>query len=325
MHPMRILLISTALLHAAPLLAGIPIDETRAVDADAVIDIDITNGRVTITGWDRNEFRISGELGDAVDSYDLRVVGGGIRFDENTDRRSRWPCWNRNCYGGRGDHSVLDIRVPHDSLVQFEGVNVEVELDDLRANSTVEVVNGSIRAQALGGVVKLETVNGSIDASGLSGRIDLETVNGSIKDVDSSGTRVTYSTINGDIRSNTGSARISAENVNGLIDMELGTLDELELSTVGGRVDVTTGMSTGGHIRISSVSGRVDLTVPADISARFNVSTAVGGRIDNRLSDEEPVRENRFINSSELRLSLNGGDGDIQISTVTGNVTLRGR
>jgi hypothetical protein len=84
-------------------------------------------------------------------------------------------------------------------------------------------------------------------------------------------------------------------------------------------------MNELGQIDISSVGGRIDLTLPASTSARFHVTTAVGGRINNGLSDDAPVRENRYVNSSELNFAINGGNGDVSISTVSGNITLRDR
>jgi DUF4097 and DUF4098 domain-containing protein YvlB len=101
-------------------------------------------------------------------------------------------------------------------------------------------------------------------------------------------------------------------------------VDELEITTVGGSMDVSAGLNDQGEINISSVSGRIELTVPTSTSARFNVSTAVNGRINNELTDDEPERRNQYVNSRELDFTLNGGSGDISVSTVSGNVTLRG-
>ena len=82
-------------------------------------------------------------------------------------------------------------------------------------------------------------------------------------------------------------------------------------------------MNSQAEININSVSGRIELGLPSNTSARFNVQTAAAGRIHNELSDDEPERRNRYVNSRELDFTLNGGDGDVSISTVSGNVTLR--
>ena len=81
-------------------------------------------------------------------------------------------------------------------------------------------------------------------------------------------------------------------------------------------------MLAGGNVELSNVSGYTELLVSPDISARFDLNTAVGGDIDNDLTDHKPVQENRFINSRELQFTLNGGSGTVDISTVSGDILL---
>jgi hypothetical protein len=325
MNLLRLTLLTAALLTASAAQAGEAIDETREVAADALIDIEVTNGIITLTGWDRNQFHIEGELSDAAEGYELREVNGGIRFSEDIDRPDRRGCWGwRGCNNNnRGNLAVLEIQMPRNSVLRFEGVNAEVSASGLTGNTEIEVVNGELTVTDLSGIVKLETVNGSIDATNLDGRVTLETVNGSIDDRGSRGSRISLATTNGSVSSNTRSPRVNAETVNGDIELTLGELDELELSTVGGRLEIAAALNPGALLDISSVGGRVDLTLPADSSARFRIATAVGGRITNQLSDDQPVRKSRYVNSSELNFSINGGDADVHISTVSGNVTLR--
>lgn len=316
--------LSAAIIAAGAAHGGEAIDETRDITGDGLINIEIANGIVRLEGWDRDQFHIAGELSNDAEGYDLREVNGGIRFEEEIDRPSRWGCWGWNgCTDDQNNLSILDIQVPRNSVLNIEGINVEIDLSGLRGNTEVEIINGEITLAGLSGIIKVETVNGSIEADDLDGRITLETVNGSIDDRNSAGDRIMLSTTNGSITSNTRATRVSAETVNGDIELELGSIDELELSSVAGRLEVATAMNERAQINISSVGGRVELSLPGDTSARFRLNTAVGGRIDNQLSDDEPVRENRYVNSSELNFAHNGGDGDVRISTVTGGIRLR--
>jgi hypothetical protein len=318
-------ILGAVLLQSTRAIAGDLIDETRDVDADAIIDIELVNGTVTLKGWDENRFHIAGELSDAADGYELREVGGGIRFEEDIDRRSFNNCW---AFGSRcddGDWADLDIELPHGSVLRFAGINVEVTVDNLNGSTDIEVVNGDVYATGLSGTVKLETVNGDIDANDLAGRVNLETVNGSIDDRNSRGPRLSLNTTNGDIDSTTSSESVSAETVNGDIELTTGPVDELDIATVGGTLEADVALKEQGEISINSVNGRIELTLPNETSARFNVSTAANGRINNDLTDDEPERRNRYVNSKELDFSLNGGSGDVSISTVSGNVTLSGK
>lgn len=328
MHALRTAL-TAALLHAVGALAE-PIDETRDVDADAMIDIEVMNAIVTITGWDENRFHVVGDISDRADGYELREVGGGIHFREDMDRNGRWNgCgwgWGRSndddCNGSR---TVIEIKVPRNSRLSLEGVNAQVTAEGLYGSTDIETVNGEVVITDLRGSVNVETTNGDIDARELNGRVTLETVNGTIDDDGSEGPRIALATTNGDINSNTASPRITVESTNGDIELEAVTLDQLEASTVNGRLEVDATMNEQAQIDISSVGGRIELTLPTTTSARFDVSTSVGGRITNQLTDDEPERKSRYVNSSELDFTLNDGSGDVDISTVHGNITLRSR
>lgn len=317
--------LTALLLQSASALAGDLIDETRNVNADAVIDIEIMNGVVTLTGWDENRFHIAGELSDAAEGYDLREVAGGIRFEEELDRRSFNNCWAWGNRCNENSWADLDVQLPRNGTLRFNGTNIEVTVNGLYGSTDIEVVNGDIIATDLRGTVKLETVNGDIETNDLNGRITLETVNGSIDDEGSQGSRLSLTTINGDIEANTTSLRISADTTNGDIELDADALDELDVSTVGGRLEASAILNPKGEININSVSGRIELALPANTAARFNVQTATNGRIENDLSVHEAERRNRYVNSRELDFTLGDGSGEVSVSTVSGNVFLRQR
>lgn len=323
MNKLRLAIATTLLLQCAHAAGGEPIDESRDVAPDAIIDVEVLFGDVTLKAWDEHRFHITGELSDAAEGYTLREINGGIRFEEELDRRSYNNCW---AFGNRcddGQRAKLEIRLPRNSVLRFEGTNIEVTVDGVHGATDIEVVNGDVIASDLRGTIDIETVNGAVDARGLEGRISLETVNGDIDDSGSAGSRLSLNTTNGDIDTTTRSLRVSADTTNGDIDIDAGPLDELRVSTVGGDLEASATMNPQAEININSVSGRIELGLPPTTSARVNVQTAAAGRIDNELSDDEPERRNRYVNSRELDFMLNGGDGDVSISTVSGDVTLR--
>lgn len=317
---------------AGTALAGTPIDERRPMDSNGLVTLDLTNATVRITATDSNEFHISGELGDDVDEYELRDSNGSIHFEEdirrgNNDWNWNWDCWRRDNDDCDRDFdqrfSDLDIAIPPGSVLRLDGINGDVSVTGLTNSTNISIVNGDLTLDSLGGTIKAETVNGSLDTERLQGRVSLETVNGEITDRDSIVDRIDYSTVNGDLFTNVRSPQVDAETVNGDMELELGNVEQLDLSTVGGRIEVDTSLADNADIEISSVHGRINLTVPASTSARFIVNTEVNGRINNQLTDDEPERENRYVNSSNLNFTLNGGSADVDITTVSGNITLR--
>lgn len=345
MHSYKHTALTAALLALAVTAhAGTPIDERRPMDAAGLVSIDMTNAIVRITGTSGTEFHISGELGDQVDEYELRAENGNISFEEDINKRNnrwdgnwRWDwdwdnrdgrgCWidkdDEDCADVDDRFSRLDIEVPQGSVVRLDGTNGAVTVTGLNNSTNLDVVNASITLNNLSGSVKVETVNGSIDAAGLQGRVSLQTVNGEIDDRDSSPTRVDYSVVNGDITSNVKSEEVAAESVNGDIDLEIASVTNLDVGSVGGRIDIDAALSDEADVEISTVNGRISLTVPESTSARFLLNTQVNGRIRNELTSDEPERENRYVNSSNLNFSMNGGKADVEISAVSGGITLR--
>ena len=78
----RHLMLATAVLAVtgtSPALAGLSVDETRAVNKDATIRIENLAGTITVTGWDRSEVQITGTLDDQAEK--LEITGGGDRLD----------------------------------------------------------------------------------------------------------------------------------------------------------------------------------------------------------------------------------------------------
>lgn len=317
--------------------AGMPIDETRPMSENGVVDIDLTNAIVRIRGTTANEFHIVGELGDQVEEFELEDEDGNVHFEEEWRNRGNrgWDFGGRNNFGvhcwfdsdddecedvGR-NFSRLEIQIPRGAVLRLDGTNGDVMVSNLTNNTTIDVVNASVLLTALEGTIRAETVNGSLDAENLRGRVSLETTNGEINDRDSSPDRITYDVVNGDITSNVVSADVSAEAVNGDIELTLESVRDLHVSSVGGRIEVETALEKNANVEISTVSGRVDLRVPDSTSARFHVTS--NGRINNQLTGDEPEREGRYGPSRNLDFSLNGGEADVEIGTVSGGVTLR--
>ena len=54
--------------------AGKPVDESWDINADAQVSIENIAGEIVIQGWDRNEARLTGELGSSVDELRLASV-----------------------------------------------------------------------------------------------------------------------------------------------------------------------------------------------------------------------------------------------------------
>lgn len=295
------------------LLAGERIDKQLEIPLSGSVMIEVPRGEVVIKAWDKPSFKVSGSLDELAKGYTLKTNGGSTEFI--VEMPKMYKAWDK------GTGANLTIYMPKNNKLSFEGINVDVAVTDLLAGTRVATVNGAIKAAGLSGKVSLETVNGDIEAEKLSGNLQLETVNGNIDDRDSSG-KLRLNIVNGDISSDSKADDVRLESVNGEIDLVLDSLSDLRLSTVNGEIDVKMNkLNDNSNMNIETVSGDVSLYFPDNISARFAVNTFAGGKIINKLSKDQVIKA-KYGPSSELEFTLNDGQADIEIDTVSGRIEL---
>lgn len=112
---------------------------------------------------------------------------------------------------------------------------------------------------------------------------------------------------------------IAISSVNGKIAIT-GLAASLSLETVNGpaRIDVAK-LPPGSDLKLHSVNGALDLALPAQVSARFDIST-VGGRVSSAF----PLASSGFIGRS-YHGTTGTGDSRVQIDTVNGTVEVTQR
>ena len=295
MKPKYISLLALALaLAAAGAHASRPVDETRSVSPDVMIEIENLSGEIAVTGWDRAEVSVTGYIGD--DTEGLSIEGGDdhlsieVEIPERTHRR-------RNDFESR-----LEIRVPTGARLQVEGVSSSIE---------VEGVTGRI---------ELESVSGSIDVTGARGTTEAETVSGSIR-IEGSETPVSAESVSGSVRIRGASGRVEATSVSGTVDVEASSLERGELETISGSVRFQGDLAEGARLDIECHSGNVSMELPADISATFDVTT-FSGSIDNELGPAAK-RTDKYLPSKKLEFTAGSGSARVSVESFSGNVTLR--
>ena len=238
--------------------AGEKIDKQIDVPSGGTIFIENQRGDIHITGWDKNEFKVSGELDDKAQGYELKTSGDKTQFIVKMPRKSNW--------GNSGDGSNLTIFMPKSSSLEFAGVNVSVTAKELKNGAEVDVVNGEITVDDITGNIKLTTVNGDVNAENLNGNIQFETVNGEINDRQSS--------------------------------------------------------LKGGDVRFESVSGDADFYFPQSVSAKFEIKAHANGKIINKVSSDK-VSKAKYGPASDLEFSINGGNANVEMDTISGRIELR--
>jgi hypothetical protein len=79
-------------------------------------------------------------------------------------------------------------------------------------------------------------------------------------------------------------------------------------------------LQKGGEVNIETVNGTVDADFVGDVSAEFEVET-FNGRIRNCFGPK-PERVSKYTPGYELSFTEGGGDGNVSIATLNGNLNL---
>lgn len=159
------------------------------------------------------------------------------------------------------------------------------------AEVRLESVSGNVDANNLDGAVEANSVSGNVDVADMRGTTRVSSVSGSL-DVRGAATSLEANTVSGDIGIDDCGADVTIESVSGEI-LARRVVGPIRGETVSGNVELR---SVGSTVTFETVSG--DIWIEQD-GGGFDLSTTSG---------------NVIIKS--------GGDGNMEVSTVNGDVTL---
>jgi len=305
------------LLVAAPavLAAGESVDETKDASADGFVTVNVTRGEVEFRGWDKNAVRVVGTLDEETEEFRFERDGEEVRIHVKVNNQgSGW--WGNN------DGSDLTIYLPEESSMTFAGVSTDVEVRDINGPVEVGVVSGDLVFGA--GIPRLtaQTVSGDIELRETDGRVRVTTVSG---DVDSYRVKgdAEYSSVSGNILVEDGGPEMRIESVSGDIEVNNGTVSSLGGHSVSGDIDINIDPAEASNIEFDAVSGSIRVRLGGEVNARFDIETG-SGSIRNRLSDHKP-RISKYMSEETLKFSLGEGEGQVMITTRSGDISLSRR
>ena len=269
-------------------------DVNRTIDADRDGDIHISNvaGSIAVEGWDRDAVRVTGTLGRNVDELIFERSGDSVKIKVKLPKR-----------GGRGGDANLTISVPHRSSLDIGTVSASIDVQDVHGEQSLHSVSGNIDTEFSGEDVDAEAVSGTVEirGDGSDGDVDAGSVSGNVK---------IYG-VSGDV---------TAEVVSGNVLVEGSSIEDAELSTVNGTLKFRGELRRNGDFNAETVNGAVNVKFQSDLSAEIMIDS-LNGAIRNCFGPE-PRRTSKYGPGKELNFVHGDGDGDIEISTVNGSITL---
>lgn len=309
-------------------LAQRPLDETRKAKPGGVVQISNVSGSVRVVAWDRAEVRLTGELERNVERVDFEVRDGRTSIRTVIPKR-----------GGKKTGAFLTVELPASSRVEVNAVSASVEFKDsgppeegeaLREAVYVKTVSGDIDVFAFAGTVELTSVSGEVSFAGTAETLDIETTSGDIKFTGAHSAEA--DTISGDIKCSRAASvelhstsgdltameighHAEGSSISGDIKVAVASIDKVALQTVSGDIELQGPLAPAGRIRAATQSGDIDLRLPADVSAEFGLHTK-SGDIRTKFG---------IIGGSargDLEFALGSGDGYVQLSTTSGDITI---
>lgn len=278
---------------AATASAGERIDQRVDAPADGTVSIENLAGSITVSGWDRNEVRVEGELDDRVERLEFENDGEFTRIKVVYPRNMR----------GNVDGSDLNVSIPAGSRLEVGAVSSEVDV------------------RGVAGAVRIDTVSGDISVDAATSDYTLESVSGSIRlDGTRDNARVKASTVSGDVRLGNVTGELDVASISGDVYVSDGEFTRIEAGNTSGDIEIAGKFANDGVFRFKAISGDVTVRFRSTPQGTFDVTTFSGG-IDNDFGPE-PERKSRFSPGLELKFREGKGDAEFRLNTLSGEISL---
>ena len=220
------------------------IEKTFAVDDNAQLQIENTNGKVEIEAWDRNEVVITASIysknAEGRDAVEVLLTQKGNTIDIDTEYKKQ-SFWNNNNY------SKVDyfINVPKSvDLAEVDLTNGSLTITGVAGEVNASLMNGKLVATELASSTYVESHNGSVKLSYSHDLVDLKNI-----EVDSNNGSITVY-LPADI-----DAKMEAESNNGSIKNDFGLQvrkDRSHSKSLSGEVG-----SGKTHVNLESNNGSI--------------------------------------------------------------------
>jgi len=290
----RFVPITAALLVAAGTsgFAAEVFDRTAPADPRGSVEVSNVAGRVQITGWDKAEVSVHGELDDNVERID---------FSSNKGRTVVKVVLPRNC--GRGCAADLEIRVPKQSELHVSTVSADLETKNITGAQRLNTVSGELSAQMAGANFEGRTVSGDLRVLG----------NGQPAE-----TRV--ETVSGNATLQRAAGRVEATSVSGDLRVEVDPAQNVRLRTTSGDVSFRGQLTGSGSLEAESVSGDVRLAARAQDGFAYEASS-FSGDLDDCFGGSAQ-RTSAYGPGSRLSGSVGDAKGRVRVKTMSGDVEI---
>jgi DUF4097 and DUF4098 domain-containing protein YvlB len=267
-------------------------ERSLAADPHGIVEISNVSGKVDVTGWDKPEVEVRGDLGSGVDRVEVNSEHGRTTIKVIVPNMSF-----------RSTSTYLHVRVPRDSELDFSGVSCDVVSNEVQGPLQLKTVSGDIKADVFQKNVEVKTVSGDI---ALRGRGQT--------------TAIHIATISGNVRADRVAGDLEATSVSGDMTLRLQTARSVRLRTTSGDLGFEGKLVKGGALDAETVSGDVTVRGAPEGGIEYEVNTFSGDIHDCMGADS--VRVSKYGPGRRLTGSTGENGARIRVKTMSGDVEL---
>jgi Putative adhesin len=290
----RKLLLATALgmTLASGAQAAKSVNEQRAADPHAAVEINAVSGKIRVQGWDKPTVEVTGTLGNDQDR--VEVSGDPAHVSIQVIQRSNIQLWGTD--GG----PRLTVRVPTASSLSLTLVSTDFAVSELSGDLDLHTVSGDASGD-VGGNLRVTTVSGDVHMNAHAAKM------------------LAVKTVSGDMVVSGGDGEADISTVSGDARITLGTQRHVRLKTVSGEFVTTLALTNDAQLDGESVSGDLSLKLTGPASGDFDIETH-SGSIENCFGPKPT--EARHGPGSKLQFKEGSGSSRVHIVTNSGDVAI---
>lgn len=291
-HAARAPALAMLLLSPLAVHAGTPINKRGPADPAGQVEVSNVSGAVIVTGWNRSEVEVTGELGEGTERLEFGATGKVTRIKVILPDRAH-----------NVDDTDLVIRVPAGSSL------------------SVNTVSADIRVRDVTGAQRLQSVSADIDTAVAVEDVECKTVSGDVR-VTGNGQRalLNITTVSGDATATRVAGEVNANTVSGNLSFAAGETSRSRLRSTSGDLTLAGKLASDARLDVESMNGDVRLDFAKPVDAEFDVSS-FNGEIRNCFGPKA-VRTSEYAPGRELHFREGRGSGRVRIKTFNGDISV---
>lgn len=280
-------------------------EKALAVDANVNIKLPcISEAKVTINGWDRNEIRVYIKNGSKI----------GFRVHEK-DPASGKPVWvlitslagdiarysGSECLSGER----IEIDVPMKASLTLVGRKYNTKIDSVK-KINIENVDGNVELRNVSGGITAATYQGNLTVENSGGQISLKTSTGNV---------IAYEVSPGQIGDT-----FTTKTRSGTITLQKVDHRQIEATSVSGSVVFNGKFLPGGLYTMNTTNGSIKMSIPGDSSCKIIASYGYG--TVNSAIPMKILTETVSQGGKSLVALIGAGDATVNVTTSSGTINI---